>query len=57
MKRIDRLFLWLAYRLPPRLAMWAAVRVACYATTGEYENQIVPDLTIIEALGRYEKTL
>lgn len=57
MKRIDKFFLWLAYRLPARLAMWATVRVVCYGTTGKYENQVVPDLTVMDALSRYEKTL
>lgn len=29
---MDRVFYWLAYRLPQRLAYWAAVRVMAHAS-------------------------
>jgi hypothetical protein len=33
--------------------MWAAVRVIANATTGEHGNQVVPELTAMEALNRW----
>lgn len=53
----DRVCLWLSFRIPARLAMWAAVRVIAHATTGKYSNQIVPELTAMDALKRYDDVL
>ena len=47
--------MWLAWKLPKRLVMWAAVRVGAHATQGKYENQVVPDLTFLDALKRWDK--
>lgn len=44
-------FVW---RLPRRLVYWCAIRVAANATTGPYSSQIVPDLTAMDALKRWE---
>jgi hypothetical protein len=44
----------LAWLLPRRLVMWCAVRVGAHATTGPYGNQIVSDLTFMDALGRWD---
>jgi len=44
-------FVW---HLPRSLVYWCAIRVMSHATTGEYDNQIVPDLTAMEALERWE---
>jgi hypothetical protein len=49
----DKLPLWIAYRMPRRLVMWCAVRVGANATTGEHRNQVVPDLTFMDALKRW----
>lgn len=49
------LWLWLAQRLPKRLVYWCAIQLGAYATTGEYGMTIVPELTFMDALGRYEK--
>jgi len=49
--------LWLmklVWRLPVAVVYWCAIRVMANATTGEYSNQIVPDLTAMEALERWE---
>lgn len=55
MSKYDKACLWLSFRLPGRLVMWCAVRVCAYATTGKYSNQVVPDLTAMDALKRYEE--
>lgn len=51
----DRIALWIANLLPRRVAYWAANRLACNATTGQYRSQMLADLTLIEAMRRWEK--
>jgi len=43
----------IAWLLPKQLVYWCAVRVAAKATTGIYSNQVVPDLTAMDALKRW----
>ena len=49
---------WICVRivnqLPKRLIYWAAMKVVTYATTGEYSEQVVPYLTAMNALGRWD---
>ena len=52
-KRVDRSLIWIAYRLPRRLVMWCAIRVINNACYGEYKNQIVPELSAVDALDRW----
>ncbi len=49
----DKIFVWLSYKLPRRLVYYAAIRMFAHATTGEYDTQEVPTVTIIEALERW----
>lgn len=49
----DRLARVIAWKLPPRLTMWAYYRVLAYATTGKYGNTVAPELTGLEAITRY----
>jgi len=51
--RLDRLWMWAAWRLPRRLTMWCAVRVIAHATTGQYGTTIVPELSAMDALKRW----
>lgn len=51
---LDQMFSWLAWRLPKRLCYWCAVRVVANATQGKWEHQVVPSLTAIDALKRWE---
>lgn len=50
---IDKFLMFIAFRLPKRLVMWCAVRVIANATTGAYGNQIVPELSAMDALDRW----
>ena len=50
---MDKLWLWIAHKLPRGLVKWAAVRLMVNATVGEYSNQVVPDLTALDALRRW----
>lgn len=46
---------WLAFKLPRRLVMWAAIRVIVNATSGKFSNQIVPELSAMDAIKRWEE--
>ncbi len=50
----EKLWTWIAWRLPHTLVMWCAVRVGAHATQGQYSNQVVPDLLFIDALKRWK---
>lgn len=43
----------IAWNLPKRLIYWCAIRLMANATQGKYSNQIVPDLTAMDALKRW----
>ncbi len=51
----EHMIIGLAFILPRRLVYWCAVRVMTHATHGKYSNQVVPELTALEALERWEK--
>jgi hypothetical protein len=53
-KRCERWLRVVVWRLPRSVAMWSAVRVISHATTGPYANQVVPELTAMEALRRWD---
>lgn len=42
-----------AWALPRSIAMWAYIRVAAHATTGKWSNQVVPELSMMDALERW----
>ena len=52
----DRLCQWLAWRLPRRLVLWTSIRLLASATTGPYSTTVVPELTAMEALRRWDST-
>jgi hypothetical protein len=54
MKTRDKFSMWVAWHLPHRVVMWAAIRVAAYATTGKYGNTVVPELTAMDAVQRWD---
>ena len=45
---------FVAWRVPRSVAMWCFIRVAAHATTGKYSDSVVRDLTVIEALDRWD---
>ena len=45
---------WFAWLMPRWLVYFCAVRLGSYATVGKYSNQIVPELTFMDALDRWE---
>lgn len=51
--RKGKLYQAIAWRLPKELVLWAYTRVVAHATTGEYGDTVVPDITAMEALDRW----
>ena len=45
---------WIVWHLPRWLIYWSAIRLIAHATTGKYGGQIVPELSAMEALKRWE---
>jgi len=54
-KLIEKVLMAIAWSMPRKLAMWCAIRVIAHATTGKYSNQVVPDLSAMDALDRWDK--
>ena len=49
----ERILIWLAWRTPRSLVYWCSIRLMTHATVGRYSNQVVPELTAMEALKRW----
>lgn len=45
---------WIAALMPKWLVYHCSIRLMVNATTGEHENQVVPNLTAMDALKRWE---
>lgn len=48
---------FVANLLPKRVVYFAAIRLGAYATSGKYGDTLVPELPLMDALGRWEKQL
>ncbi len=51
----EKIWQRLAWLMPRRLTYWCAIRVGANATTGDYGHELVPELTFMEALARWDK--
>lgn len=49
----ERIWIWVAWRLPRPLVMWATVRLIAHATQWQWSSQEVPALTAMDALNRW----
>jgi hypothetical protein len=49
----EKTAIWIAWLLPRRVAYWAAIRAGAHATQCEFSAQIVPELTMLDALHRW----
>lgn len=45
---------WVASKLPRSIVYFSTIRLFAHATTGKWSSQIVSDLTVLEALNRWE---
>jgi len=52
---IDKLLKLMAKHAPRRFVYYCSVRLTAAATTGRWSHQVVPDLTAMEALERWER--
>ena len=43
----------IAWILPKSLVYWVSIRLIVNATQGKYSNQVVPELTAMDALQRW----
>lgn len=50
----DTLPQWIAGMLPRRVCYFTFIRVVAETTTGRYSNTVVPELTAMEAVKRWE---
>jgi len=50
----EKFYSWLAWKLPRELVMWAAIRLGANATQGKWGHTVVPELTFMDALQRWE---
>jgi hypothetical protein len=53
-RQAERALRWVVWRLPRRMIMWCYIRVAAHATTGRYGDTAVPELTMMDALKRWD---
>lgn len=51
----ERFWVKLAWAMPKTLVMWCAVRLGAHATGGKYESTVVPELTFMDALKRWQE--
>lgn len=55
MKTIKKkIMLQLVWLLPKSVVYWCAIRLIANATTGKHSNQIVPELSAMDALKRWQ---
>lgn len=54
-KFMEKVWIKLAWLMPRDLVKWCAVRLMASGTVGKYENQLVSELTCLEALNRWEQ--
>ena len=54
LNRNMRLKMWITWKLPRWLVMWASIRLMAHATAGPYSETVVPELTVTEALRRWD---
>ena len=51
----EKIWYWIAKKLPKRLIYFVVIYVSAETTTGKYGNTIVPKLTLFDALDRFAK--
>jgi len=54
-KRWERFLMFIAWKLPKVLVKWCYVRVAAHATQGKYGSTIVPEISMMDALKRWDE--
>ena len=52
---VEKVTMWIAWRLPRYLVMWAAVRLMAHATQGKWGKESPSDISIMDALKRWDE--
>lgn len=50
----EKVVIKIAWKLPRYLVLWCSIRLMAYATTGEYGKEHPDDVSIMDALKRWE---
>ena len=50
----EKFIRWIVWKLPSDIVYWAAIRLVAHATQGRYSSTIVPELSAMDALKRWE---
>lgn len=50
----DKILNWIAWKLPCKIVYFAAIRLMAHATMGKYSNTIVPNISGMDAIKRWE---
>ena len=50
----EKIWIWIAWRLPKKLVMWCGYRIGAFATQGRYGDTIVPELGFMDAMKRWD---
>lgn len=53
-KVTEKIWMFVAWKLPKTLVMWATIRLIAYATQGKYGKTIVPELSAMDAVKRWD---
>lgn len=51
----EQILMFIAWHLPRNLVKWCAIRLIAHATQGQWSTQVVPELTAMDALNRWER--
>lgn len=51
---MESFYRWIAWKLPRGLVYWSTVRLVAFATSSQWGATIVPELTAMDALGRWK---
>lgn len=50
----EKIWEYLAWKLPRRLVYWCAIRLAAAATTGRYSSRTPDEVSVLDALDAWE---
>ena len=50
----EKLMIKIAWLLPREIVKWCSIRLIAHATSGKYSSQVIPELSAMDALKRWE---
>ena len=50
-----KIVIWIVWKLPRFIIYWCGMRILAHATSKQWSSTIVPGLTVMEALDRWDK--